>query len=127
MTNKGFVATVSEGKLNQPLWQKFISKLASLESENKRSDYTDFAIELCGLYYQKFSDISKNNSLSRSKISSNMQKPFLDILRVVNSIDDKDTNKSIRDIIAFYFNNIHAEFTSHIDNNADEEYANRSN
>ena len=123
LTGKGFVATVSEGILNQEFWQEFISRLVSMENKNKRDDYADFVIKLCRLYHQKFSELSENNTLSRGKLSNNMQKPFLDILRVVNSIDDKDTNKKIRDIIAFYFNNIHAEFTSYIDNNGDEEYA----
>lgn len=123
LTGKGFVATVSEGDLEQELWQNFISILVSLESKNKRDDYADFAIELCRLYYQKFSEISEKNSSSQGKINRNMQKPFLDILRVVNSIGDKETNKSIRDIIAFYFNNIHSEFSSDNDNNNDETYA----
>ena len=123
LTDNGFVATVSEGKLNQEMWQQFIFSLASLENKNKLDDYAGFVIELCRLYYQKFSELSENNKPSRSKLNRNMHKPFFDILRVLNSLEDKEINKSIRDIIAFYFNNIHSEFSSYNDNNNDDTYA----
>lgn len=123
LTGKGFVATVSEGTLNQEFWQEFISRLVYMENKNKRDDYAGFVIKLCRLYHQKFSEISENNSPSQGKINRNMHKPFFDILRVLNSLEDKEINKSIRDIIAFYFNNIHSEFSSDNDNKNDDTYS----
>ena len=124
LNDDGYVATLSEGILNQKLWQGFISRLIQIDDkqQDKAGHYSEFAVHLCNIYHQKLVRILSEDQPSRNKSIQSLYKPFFDALRLINSLNEQEINKTLRSEISFYFNNIHADFTNYIDKNSDEQY-----